>query len=368
MLKKFTRAALLNTLRGVSKLPVSRHVMHRMAVGARGNSVVFFRCRRLLPDTHMGRSHIGRKLHNVLLPDEFDGLLGKLQRELRFVHMGEALNLLSDGDRLNESIAVLTFDESFATTAELALPILQKRALPATFFVTTGHLDGSSTLWDQCVHHVVQSHDPEVIRLPWADQVMRTDSLSARRRSVRHLLISLASLDETRLYDRLSALFDRTGGVPKLPALDRMLTDIEITALAEHSLVSIAAHGHRHLALASISDEALLHELEKPREILRDLAGSSFVDVVSYPFGRAPYVDERAQERARALGIRAGFGSHSGVMRPGDHMFRIPRLALDNSKSQMTGAYELVGLNRAVDEALLMATGASAEHLADIEG
>jgi len=232
--------------------------------------------------------------------------------------------------------------------------------------VSTGHLDGSSTLWDQCVHHVVENNAPAPITLPWADQVMRTDSDGSRMRSIRHLLISLASLDEERLYARLQALYEKSGGVPKMPKLDRMLTDVEVENLAQDPLVSIGAHGHRHLALANTSDDTLDEELQKPRAILEDLAGTSFVDVVSYPFGRAPYVDKRVHDRARRLGIRAGFGAHSGVMRPGDHLFKVPRLAINRKNNAQ--AYELAGLSRAIDEMILMATGNQTQELADIEG
>jgi peptidoglycan/xylan/chitin deacetylase (PgdA/CDA1 family) len=367
VLKRLSRAALVGGLRQVARLPMTRKAIHRVSVASKGHAVVFFRCRRLLPDTARGKEHIDRHTGSALIPSELHKALRRAQRGLRFVHLSEALASLRSGERMDEAAAVLTFDESFAATAELALPVLKQLAIPATFFVSTGHLGGQRTLWDQEIHHLVQAHAPDPLSVPWIDRVMRTDTRTARATTVRRLLMILASLDEERLDARREELFDRVGGPPDLDPLDRMLTDVEVARLAEERLVTIGAHGHRHLPLGSISDAALDDELERPRGVLRELAGGAYQDVCSYAFGRHPYVDARAIRRARELGYLAGFGSTFGVVRPGDHLFRLPRVSLDK-RGGAGQAYELGGLSAAVDQVLMLATGSESRVLAGLEG
>jgi peptidoglycan/xylan/chitin deacetylase (PgdA/CDA1 family) len=367
VLKKASRALLKGWMRQVARMPLTRRAMHRLSVATRGPSVAFLRCRRLVPSTSVGDAHLDRFLGLAMTPDELGEALEDCQRTLRFVHMAEALTSLTRGRRMPEGAAVLTFDESFAATIELALPVLRRLGIPATFFVTTSHLDGTTTLWDEEVVALLASLAPTPLSLPWVDRVLRTDTRAARASAGRRLIGLLASLDEERLDRRLEELRARAGGEITPNALDRMLTATEVERASRDSLVSIGAHGHRHLAFASCGPEALERELREPRTILRDLAGSAFVDVVSFPFGRPPYIDESSCVAARAAGYRAAFSAERGVGRPGSYMYRLPRLAMGPDIRAMD-AYELQGMSDAVDELLLVATGSEDRIATELEG
>lgn len=375
--------ALRGSLQQVGRVGPARQALHRLSVMTRGAGVAFLRCRRLVPDSERGQAHPDRRRGSATTPKELAAALRAAQKTLRFVHLGEALSALSRGSRLDQGLCVLTFDESFQSTADLALPVLRELGVPATFFVTTGPLgpdpapvsaplstdDGDAvaspvipdadlwhSLWDCQVHSVVDAVAPLPLQVGFVDRSLKTSTPKDRQQTVHRLLLSLASLDEKELAARLRALRDLAGGTPPLRPLDRMLTAEKLVQLSREPLVSIGAHGHAHLSLAAASDEALAAELHEPRERLRRLCGSAFVDVVSYPFGRPPYVDDRVIRAAVDAGYRAGFTALPGVARPGDHLFRLPRLALDRRSTGIT-AYELAGTLAAVDELLLLATG-----------
>jgi len=356
MFRKASRAALRGALRQIARVPFTRKALHNLSVASRGAGVAVLRVRRLVPDTEEGRRHPDRRAGSAMTANELEREITDAMGTLRFVHMTEAVDALSSGDRLEEGMAILTFDESFSLSAELALPVCRHLGVPVTFFVTTGHLDGAHTLWDEQVRGVIDRVAPLPLAVPWIDRVLRTDSAPRRASAARRLLLSLAALDEERLERRLEELFSRTGGRPPVGMLDRMLTSEELVSLGKDPLVTFGAHGHRHLSLASASDVALEEELSLPRAELQSLVGDSFCDVMSYPFGRAPYVDERAVLAARNAGYRAAFTAEPGVCRPGDHLFRLPRLPIGPSSSG-TAAYELQGTFDAVDEIVLVASG-----------
>lgn len=359
MLRTGVTSLLRGTLKALGHIPPVRQGLHHLSVAGRGAGVAFFRCRRLVPETAAGEAHPDRLKGSATTPSELGAALEHAKKTLRFVHVGEALAVLLRGERLKagEALGVLTFDESFATTAELALPVLKDHAVPATIFVTTGPLDDDAeTLWDSHVHAVVEQLAPRPVAVDFVDRVLPTDTPRARQQTVHRLLLALASLDERELANRLAALFSLVGGRPAVPSLDRMLQASTLSQLCREPLISIGAHGHAHLSLASASEDALLDELARPRERLRRLCGSAFADVVSYPFGRPPYVDEHVMRAARHAGYAAGFTALPGVARPGDHLFALPRIAIDRHSTGVHG-YELAGTLNAVDELMLVASG-----------
>lgn len=359
MLREGLTWALRGAMRTAGRVPPVRQGLHHLSVITRGAGVAFLRCRRLVPDDVDGNTHPDRIRGSATTPKELRAALLQARKNLRFVHIGEALSALQRGTRLQDGLAVLTFDESFSTTAALALPLMKELGVPATMFVTTSHLDVTgSTLWDSQVHAVVEALAPRPVLVGFVDRGLSTTTVKDRQNTVHRLLLSLTSLDEAELIARLEELFALVGGRPQVRGLDRMITASELTLMAEEPLWSIGAHGHAHLSLATASDDALHEELHQPRQRLHELCGSSFVDVVSYPFGRPPYVDERVVRAAREAGYRAGFTALAGVARPGDHLFQLPRLAIDR-RSTGISAYQLAGTLNAVDELVLVATGQS---------
>ena len=367
MLKEASRKTLRGLLRTVGRVPFARRALHWLSVSSRGAGVAVLRARRVVPSSGAGKKHPDRKNGSAMTPLELERELKDAMGTLPFVHMSEAIEKLVSGDRLAASCAVLTFDESFAATAELALPVCRALGVPATFFVTTAHLDDGRTLWDEEVRGCVERLAPMPLAVPWIDRVLRTDTPKRRASAVRRLLLSLAALDEERLERRLEELFAKAAGRPPAAPLDRMLARAEVAALARDPLVTFGAHGHRHLPLAYASDRALEGELVGPRKILRDLAGDSFVDVMSFPFGRAPYVDDRCVQAARHAGYRAAFSAEPGIARPGAHLFRLPRLPIGPSASGVA-AYELQGTFDAVDEIVMVASGERARVDESLQG
>lgn len=348
MLRRASRSLLRGVLTQVGRVPLTRRALHGLAVASRGQSVAFLRCRRLVDDSGAHDDAMtAHALHKELVA---------AQRFLTFVHAREAVALLSRGDRLDKALAVLTFDESFADTAERALPICDALGVPFLMFVTTGHLSDGRTLWDEEVRAVVERMAPRPLTVSWIDRVLRTDSAAERLASVRGLLVSLASLDDERLRARLQELFAKTGGPPATARAARMLDTAMLERLARHPLVAFGAHGHAHYALAALSDDRLAAELAVPRQLLLERCGAAFADIVSYPFGRPPYVDDRVVRAARAAGYQAGMTAVSGVARPSDHLFRLPRLPIGPGTPGVA-AVELAGSLDAVDELVRVVTG-----------
>jgi peptidoglycan/xylan/chitin deacetylase (PgdA/CDA1 family) len=368
MIRRASRAALRSALQQVARLPLTRRAMHRLSVLSRGCSIAFLRCRRVLPDTAQTRLHPDRKARVAMTPLQLERALVDAQRTLRFIHLAEALRLLQKGDRLPESAAVLTFDESFAATAEMALPILRKLQIPAVIFVSTAHLDGKSLPWDMELHHLLAASNPRPLKVSWIDSVLRTNGSTERVASARRLLLHLTALDETRRAERMAELREKVDASGQGASVDRMLSADEIATITREPWITVASHGHHHWPLNSVSSpEVLALELKTSRNLLREVAGSAYVDALSYPFGHGPFVSDAVVEAASAAGYSAAFTASSGVARPGDHLFRLPRLFVAPGISGVD-AYELQGMHDAVDELLLVATGSEERLVKEIEG
>ncbi len=78
---------------------------------------------------------------NEMQARRFEVLCAMLARDYQVLTLARAVRLRQQA-RLPPRALVITFDDGYADNATHALPILQRHGLAATFFVSTGFLDG----------------------------------------------------------------------------------------------------------------------------------------------------------------------------------------------------------------------------------
>ena len=83
----------------------------------------------------------------------FDMQLGVLAAEFNVMSLADAIAGLRQGNLPPRAVAI-TFDDGYADNAEIALPILRRHGLNATFFISTGFLDGGCMWNDKLVEAV----------------------------------------------------------------------------------------------------------------------------------------------------------------------------------------------------------------------
>ena len=137
----------------------------------------------------------------AVTPSEFAAHLEAIERSgAEVVTLRRAAELVAD--RSGGRFVAITFDDGYLDTAEVALPLLERRGFPATVFVVTGVLDGISGFYwyrrnpppalgwndvDALVRHgliEVQSHGRTHAALPALDDDLARDEIAGSRRAL----------------------------------------------------------------------------------------------------------------------------------------------------------------------------------------
>lgn len=232
------------------------------------------------------------------LPDvrRFDRQMALLKRCFHVLPLSVAVERLQE-QRLPPRAAAITFDDGYADNATLALPILQKHGLNATFFVASAYVDGGQM---------------------WNDDVIanaRSNGLSPQ--ALDRLLMQLKYLP---FEERLRAA--RTLAPPRSEEL--MMTTAQVRQLAAAGM-EIGAHTHRHPILSTMPDAEALADISEGKAALEDIIQAP-VRMFAYPNGK-PGVDyqQRHVDMVRQLGFEAAFSTVAGVAYEGSDLFQLPR-------------------------------------------
>lgn len=212
--------------------------------------------------------------------ETFDGQLALLKRFFNVLPLPEAAERLAQGSLPLRSVCI-TFDDGYADNVEVALPILQRHGLKATFFIATGYLDGGR-MWNDTVIEAVASAKAEWLDLDNIGLGMHPLSNPASRmNTIGALLKQLKYLNPQEREQKCQAIANHVGQT--LPD-NLMMTTQQLLALRGAGM-DIGGHTVTHPILAGISDAESQREIIGSVEKLRELLGTE-VASFAYPNGR----------------------------------------------------------------------------------
>src|SRR5262249_5952780 len=87
---------------------------------------------------------------------EFEERMRWVKTHFNVLSLGDAVAKLKS-DSLPERSLSITFDDGYADNHDVALPILRKLDVPATFFVATGYINGGRMFNDSVIEAVRQA-------------------------------------------------------------------------------------------------------------------------------------------------------------------------------------------------------------------
>jgi peptidoglycan/xylan/chitin deacetylase (PgdA/CDA1 family) len=227
----------------------------------------------------------------------------------------------------------VTFDDGYVDSLRAASPVLAELEIPATFFVTTEHLDAPGEFWWDVLERLMLAGGtlPPTFLLSknGSARVLPTATAEERRHAhaVLHQLLVPASLEERR---RLLGVLDEWSGRPLVPRpSERSLLREELLRLAARPGHEVGAHTLHHLALSSQPLEVRRHEIAEGRAVLERVLGRA-VSSFAYPFGD---VDAASVDLVRAAGFEAAVTCEEALVHPGADPLRLPRFEIRSGEA-----------------------------------
>lgn len=267
-------------------------------------------------------------LPDPLFPDEpdaarFDQICAWLARWFNVLPLGVAVKRLRAG-QLPARAAAITFDDGYADNHDVAMPILRRHGLTATFFVATGFLDGGR-MWNDTVIDCVRRApgpmlDLDGLGLEGVGQLDIGD-WAAKRAAIGQVLRALKYQPLPRrsaLVEQLAAI--HAGSLPQ----GQMMRSEQVRALRDAGM-QVGAHTQTHPILANLSREQARAEMLGSKQALEQLL-SEPVRCFAYPNGKpdADYSSESVQ-LARELGFELAVSTAWGAAGRNVDPLQVPR-------------------------------------------
>jgi len=261
---------------------------------------------------------------DFMRPDEIDvhafgWQMDLLARYFNVLPLAEALDRLRHGDLPPRAVCV-TFDDGYADNATLALPILQRWNLPATFFIATGFLDGGR-MWNDTVLEAVRVLDSECLDLSSIGQgVHAVATLEDKARTGYELLKRLKHLPTSQRTEYVNHIASLAGNLPD----DLMMSSSQVRAMHAQGM-EIGGHTVNHPILANLSDDEVRKEIGEGKAKLEAIIEEK-IRFFAYPNGK-PLKDYKPEQIGivQEFGFQAAVSTTWGVASNKSDIWQLPR-------------------------------------------
>lgn len=250
----------------------------------------------------------------------FERQMALLANHFAILPLADAVKRLKDG-RLPRGAACVTFDDGYADNAEIALPILQRWGVPATFFISTSFL-GGGCMWNDSVIESVRTASGPVLDLTSIGIGCHPiETYAQRRHLVGRVLAALKYLSPNDRLERVAQIVKIASAL--LPDC-LMMTPDQIRALSNAGM-EIGGHTVNHPILTTIDNDAARAEIAQGKEELTSIIRAP-VKIFAYPNGK-PGKDYQSRhvEIVRSVGFDAAVSTSWGAANQAADVYQLPR-------------------------------------------
>jgi peptidoglycan/xylan/chitin deacetylase (PgdA/CDA1 family) len=300
----------------------------RLARGLRGAHGAILRYHSVTDDERATLAYLDRGL--MVTASAFRAQLRFVRRHYTVVPLDDLVDRIHAGRSLPPRAVAITFDDGYLDNYTHAYRLLRAEGLPATFYVTTGAIDGGPPLWTAKLRYMVRTTTRARVTLPAPlGGEVELDGEGARQALFTSLIVGLKNVPGERRGRLVEELAVALGVTDFSPLAGIMMTWSQLREMSGNGM-TVGAHTVSHPNLPRTEFEEAAREVCGSRDAIAERLGVP-VAHFSYPNGRgASHVNERVREIVRRAGFRSAVTSLAGCVRVGADPWGLRRVGVYN--------------------------------------
>ena len=259
------------------------------------------------------------------------------KRKFNFVSVEDIAESIRNNEPLPERSVAFSLDDGYWDQVEATGIVFAHFDCPATYFVTTGFINGDLWFWDAKIHYLVESASESQLNDLMALFPHLNFSGVARSDVAPMIVFDLTSLSIVDIENTIANLSSRlVVDIPeKVPDKYRGTTWQRLKDMERMGL-KVGPHTYSHPLLSRENDEKSRAEILRSKEELA-LHISNPINVFCYPVGRMQDFGARDMEIVKDLGFAGAVSAIPGAVNTGngDERFSMPRYSFPDTKADV---------------------------------
>ena len=293
----------------------------RLAGALQGPSVAILMYHSVMEDPRQENSTLGGIVHSR---EVFTRQMELISREYVPVSLDEVMQVLEDGQRPRPRSVVVTFDDGYTDNHEIAMPILNRVGIPATFYITVDCVEKGQLPWPGRLRYAFSTTN----KISWNDINGKGWPLgNSGQREQAFLFASdlcarLAGGEQENFVEGVQKALQ--SGPPEA-SRRLMMTWEGVRHLLKNGHI-IGSHTLTHPNMAHIGEAAARWEMADSKRKLEEVLKAPVLHF-SYPCPALwPHWNESTRKLSREVGYRTAVTTVGGRVRQNDDLLALKRV------------------------------------------
>ncbi len=293
----------------------------RLAGRLQGKGAAILMYHSVLEDPARVSDSLGGMIHPRAV---FEGQMELIAREFNPLTLDQVAQFVRAEQDIPERSVVVTFDDGYVDNYEMAMPILDRMGVPATFYVTVDCVENRRLPWPSRLRFSFR----KTVTQNWNDETGKLWTLgSPQERELAYLAVCdrvavLAGADLERRLAQIESELDA-----RLPddAGQLMMTWDQVQALASHGHL-VGSHTMTHPNMAHVRRQEARREFVDSKHRMEAHINTEITHF-SYPCpALSPNWTEQTAEESRRAGYKTAVTTSPGLARKGDNPLALKRV------------------------------------------
>ncbi len=228
---------------------------------------------------------------------EFEKLILYFKNNFNIVSLPKLFEMYSSKEKVNKKTIALTFDDGYINNFTVALPILKKHNVPATFYlISEGLVNKEFYVWPDVID-LIQKNTKTDIQLSFGTfkypgfycQELKTNLVDLMKKSAEKREEYLNEIKQKYpIYHTEAA---------KFPELIKLINKEQLLNYKNEALIEYGSHTHLHYNLEFLNSEKCFEEVSVSKKIIEECIQKP---VISLAFPDGSYNSETIEQCKKA--------------------------------------------------------------------
>src|SRR3972149_1380657 len=271
--------------------------------------------------------------------NNFEKQMEYIREKMSPVPLLDIAEWISKGKLIPPGAVAVSFDDGYEDNFLNAYPILRRFDIPATIFLTTGHIGSRKIFWWDRVFEIIRKTKKDLIDL--------RDFQRFAEKPINSFDILRLNTWQKRVYAyKVVARFFQTLQIKKIPEATDLLqgilevedSDIEVPSMLNwqqikemsNNGIEFGAHTVNHPVLARIDSDEIVKEILQSKEVIEKNIHKAIFGF-AYPYGLKAHFNERVKEIIKNSGFCYICSAETGMISANSNVYELNRISMPNA-------------------------------------
>lgn len=271
--------------------------------------------------------------------ESFERQMEFIKEKMNPVPLITIANWISKGKSIPPRAVAVSFDDGYEDNFIMAYPILKKFSIPATIFLTTGHIESTKMFWWDKVSEIIKKTNKPFVDLKDfqslgngsanSPELIKLNTFSRKVDAMMTIIKFFKTFEYNRIHEATDLLQKILDVDDKDIEPSSMLNWRQIKEMKKNG-IDFGAHTVTHPDLTKIAPNEAVKEIKSSKDTIEQKIDAT-IDGFAYPYGLKDHFNEKITEIIKNAGFHYTCSAEPGIVTKGNDAYDLKRISMNSA-------------------------------------